>query len=401
MKVLIIGAGPAGLMCAHQASLKGHEVIIIEKNEKAGKKIYITGKGRCNITNDCSETEFIKNVVSNPKFMYSAINSFSCSNTIDFFESRKVPLVVERGNRVFPKSYHASDITKALLDACRDVDIHLNETVKNIYKEGNDFIVITNKSEYVVDKVVIATGGISYPSTGSTGDGYSFARSFGHTIVEPVAGLNGLIVKEKISPTLKDFTLKNVSLIAKCGKKTIEEFGELTFLSNGLGGPISLTISSLINRFNPKEVKLFIDLKPPLSNETLDARIVKDIAKKPNVTYISFLRGFMPAAIIPLFLEKTKIPSDKMMHSFTVEERKIMVSNLKGLEFSFVSLDKIDRAIITSGGVSVKEVNAKTLESKKVSGLYFAGEVLDLDAFTGGFNMQIALSTGYLAGNSL
>ena len=401
MKVLVIGAGPAGLMCAYQASLRGHNVTIIEKNEKAGKKIYITGKGRCNITNDCNEVDFIKNVVSNPKFMYSAINAFSCSNTIEFFESRNVPLVVERGNRVFPKSYHASDITKALLEACKEVDIHLNEVVKHISKENDEFIVITNKGEYVVDKVVIATGGVSYPTTGSTGDGYSFAKCFGHNIIDPVPGLNGLIVKEKIPSTLKDFTLKNVSLIAKYGNKTIEEFGELTFLSNGLGGPISLTVSSLINRYQPKEVKLYVDLKPPLSFETLDTRIIKDIAKKPNVTYISFLRGFMPAAIIPLFLEKSKIPADKMMHSLTIEERRVMVSTLKGLEFNFVSLDKIDRAIITAGGINVKEVNAKTLESKLVSGLYFAGEVLDVDAFTGGFNMQIALSTGYLAGNSI
>ena len=401
MKVLVIGAGPAGLMAAHQASLKGYEVMIIEKNEKAGKKIYITGKGRCNITNDCNNEDFIKNVVTNPKFMYSAINAFSCKDTIEFFEDRNVPLVVERGDRVFPKSYHASDITKALLDACKDVDIHLNEEVKKITKEDENFVVITSKSSYVVDKVVVATGGISYPTTGSTGDGYRFASELGHNIVAPVAGLNGLIVKEKIPTVLKDFTLKNVSLIAKCGKKTYEEFGELTFMSNGLGGPISLSISSKINRCNPKEVKLCVDLKPPLSHETLDSRIVRDIAKKPNVTFISFLRGFMPAALISLFIDKVKIGADKMMHSLTVEERKRMVNTLKGLEFEFVSLDKIERAIITSGGVSVKEVNAKTLESKLVPGLYFAGEVLDLDAYTGGFNMQIALSTGKLAGESL
>lgn len=401
MKVLVIGAGPAGLMCAYQANSNGHKVVLIEKNEKAGKKIYITGKGRCNITNACNEEEFIKNVVTNPKFMYSAINYFSCNDTIDFFESRKVSLVVERGNRVFPKSYHASDITKALLTACENVDIHLNEEVKKITKKDGIFIVLTNKDEYIVDKVAITTGGVSYPSTGSTGDGYKFAKEFGHTIVSPVSALNGLIVKEKIPSALKDFTLKNVSLIAKCGKHNKEEFGELTFLSNGLGGPISLSISSLINRFEPKDVKLYVDLKPPLTHEMLDSRIVRDIAKKPNVTFISFLRGFMPAAIIPLFIEKVKIEADKMMHSLTVEERKRMVNCLKGLEFTFVSLDKIERAIVTSGGVSVKEVNAKTMESKLVEGLYFAGEVLDLDAYTGGFNMQIALSTGKLAGNSI
>lgn len=401
MKVLVIGAGPAGLMAAYTASSNGHEVVLIEKNEKAGKKIYITGKGRCNITNACNNEEFIKNIVSNPKFMYSSINAFSCNDTMNFFENRNVPLVVERGNRVFPQSYHASDITKALLEACKNVDIHLNEEVKKITKEDENFVIITNKSSYVVDKVIVATGGISYPTTGSTGDGYKFASSFGHNIISPVAGLNGLIVKDKIPAVLKDFTLKNVSLIAKCGKKTYEEFGELTFLSNGLGGPISLTISSLINRFNPNEVKLYVDLKPPLSQEMLDSRIVRDIAKKPNVTFISFLRGFMPAALIPLFIKKVGIEDDKMMHSLTVEERRKMVSCLKGLEFDFVSLDKIERAIVTSGGVSVKQINAKTMESKLVPGLYFAGEVLDVDAFTGGFNMQVALSTGKVAGNLL
>lgn len=401
MKVCVIGAGPAGLMAAISSSKKGHDVILLERNEKAGKKIYITGKGRCNVTNACSNQEFIDNIVSNPRFMYSSINHFSCNDAMNFFENNKVELVVERGNRVFPKSYKASDITKALLSSAKNVDIHYNERVLSLAKENEVFVVKTNIETYYVDRVILATGGKSYSSTGSSGDGYELASKLGHSIIPLVGGLNGILVKERIPRELVLFTLKNVELHVNTKKKKYREFGEIMFLSNGLAGPISLTLSSLINREKIGDVSISLDLKPALDKQTLDKRILKDIIKKSNENVKSLLRGLVPFQMVSLILNRLSIDNEKMCNSITSKEREEIVEVLKNLTFTFNGLDNIERAIVTSGGVSVKEIDSKTLQSKIVPGLYFAGEIMDVDAFTGGFNMQIALCSGKLAGDSI
>lgn len=403
MKVLIVGAGPAGLMAAWSSAKKGNDVIVIEKNEKAGKKIYITGKGRCNVTNKCSQEEWMNNIVSNPKFLYSAYAHFNCDDTMKFFEDLGVALVVERGNRVFPQSYKASDITKALKKKCADSNVEINylETVLDIKKEEEKFVVRTDRQVHKADKVLITTGGKSYPLTGSTGDGYTFAKRFGHTIVPLVPGLNGIKIKDNLPSDMFNLGLKNVTLKVKCGKKEIQEFGELTFLNHLLEGPISLTVSSLINRKNKEDVSISLDLKPALNEEKLDARILRDILKLKIEKVPSLLRGLLPAPMVKYFAKIAKLDLEKQCNSITQVERKRIVSLLKNFPLTYDGIDVLDKAIITAGGVNVKEVNAKTMESKLVSGLYFAGEVLDLDAFTGGFNMQIAFSTGKLAGDSM
>lgn len=408
MKVLIVGAGPSGLMCALKASEK-NQVIIIEKNYKAGMKIYITGKGRCNVTNNCSENEFINNVVSNPKFMYSSINSFSCQDTMNFFTKSGVNLVTERGNRVFPYSYHASDITKALLNAClnNQVIINYSEKVISIKKEESGFKVLTDKRTYLVDSVVLATGGKSYPQTGSTGDGYQFARNFDIKVVKPLPGLVPLLIKDQIPRELFNFTFKNVGLTAfyKENHRVIRyEFGELMMGKNSLSGPISLTISSIINRLSPDSIALEMDLKPALDDEKLKARIEKDIEdlkKKPNSNAFILVRGLVPSGMILWILKRINVDSNLAIKYFNEKNVIDLVNVLKHFSFDYIGLDSFEHAIITNGGVDVKEINPKTMEVKKIPGLYIVGELIDVDAFTGGFNMQIAFSTGYSAGLDL
>ena len=407
-KVLIVGGGPSGLMCGVKAS-RNNEVIIIEKNEKVGKKIYITGKGRCNVTNNCSNQEFINNVVTNPKFLYSAINHFSCGDTMNFFEAKGVKLVTERGNRVFPYSYHASDITKALLNTCLDNNVKINylENVIKIGKENDKFFVTTNKSTYLVDKVVVATGGMSYPQTGSTGDGYLFAKGFNIDIVNPTPGLVPLLVKDELPKELYNFTFKNVKLSAffKASNKLIHsEFGELMTMKGSIGGPIALTMSSLINRINVNDILLELDLKPALTEEILENRINNDIVelrKKANSNAYILLRGLVPSSLIPVVLKRIGVESSLLIKSFSREIIVRLINVLKHFKLEYAGLDSFSRAIITSGGISVKEINPKTMEVKKIPGLFFVGEVLDVDAFTGGFNMQIALSSGACCGDYL
>ena len=407
-KVLIVGGGPSGLMCGVKAS-RNNEVIIIEKNEKVGKKIYITGKGRCNVTNNCSNQEFINNVVTNPKFLYSAINHFSCGDTMNFFEEKGVKLVTERGNRVFPYSYHASDITKALLNTCLDNNVKINylENVIKIGKENDKFFVTTNKSTYLVDKVVVATGGMSYPQTGSTGDGYLFAKGFNIDIVNPTPGLVPLLVKDEFPKELYNFTFKNVKLSAffKSSNRLIHsEFGELMTMKGSIGGPITLTMSSLINRINVNDILLELDLKPALTEEILENRINNDIVelrKKANSNAYILLRGLVPSSLIPVVLKRIGVESSLLIKSFSHEIIVRLINVLKHFKLEYAGLDSFSRAIITSGGISVKEINPKTMEVKKIPGLFFVGEVLDVDAFTGGFNMQIALSSGACCGDYL
>ena len=403
MKTLVIGSGPAGLIAASTAANKNNQVIVLEKNEKAGKKLFITGKGRCNVTNNCNEREFIANVVSNPKFLFSAINKFSSKDTIDWFESKGCPLVIERGNRVFPKSYRAGDIANALFGACKNngVKFAFGESVIDVFKQEKQFVVKTKNNTYSADKIVIATGGKSYSYTGSTGDGYKFASRMGHTIVDPKPGLVTLKVKESIPSSLYKFTLKNVSLNVALGNKKYQEFGEVTFYKEGIAGATALTLSSLINRTNPNEISLSLDFKPALTNEKLDQRIIREIQSKENQTLEHVVRKLLPKEMVDWFFGLTRINKNRLTSEVKKEERESLVRNLKSFKFNFVGLDDIDRAVITSGGISTKEINPKTMESKLVPGLYFIGEVIDVDAFTGGFNMQIAFSTGALAAESI
>lgn len=396
MKIAIIGGGPAGMMCAIKAA-ENHQITIFEKNEKLGKKLFITGKGRCNLTNYCDEREFLKNMVNNSNFMYSSIYSFSPFTTYYYFEELGLPLKVERGNRVFPLSDKSSDVIKAYEKKLKDlgVKVHLNFEIKSIEKVGEEFI-LNGREKF--DKVIIATGGISYKLTGSTGDGYKFAKNFGHKIINQVPGLIGINLKNNFS--LAGLTLKNVELKVIKDKKIIsKEFGEMLFTHRGISGPIVLTTSSKINRL--KDFEMFLDLKPALEPEKLDARILRDFSENQNKNIENVMRSLLPKDLISYVLYSAGISGDEKVNQITKIERENLVKTIKNFELKFDSLDNIDRAIVTSGGIDVKEIDPKTMESKKISGLYFIGEVLDLDGLTGGFNIQIANSTGYSCGINL
>ena len=396
MKISIIGGGPAGMMCAIKAA-ENHQVTIFEKNEKLGKKLFITGKGRCNLTNYCDEREFLKNIVNNSSFMYSSIYSFSPFTTYYYFEELGLPLKVERGNRVFPASDKSSDVIKAYEKKLKalGVKINLNYEVTSIEKVDDKFI-LNGREKF--DKVVIATGGISYKLTGSTGDGYKFAKDFGHKVIDQVPGLIGINLKNNFS--LTGLTLKNVELkILKDKKILSREFGEMLFTHRGISGPIVLTTSSKINRL--KDFEIYLDLKPALDPEKLDARILRDFLENQNKNLENVMKSLLPRDLIIYVLESAGISGDKKVNQITKEDRERLVRTIKNFSLKFDSLDDIDRAIVTSGGVDVKDIDPKTMESKKVSGLYFIGEVLDLDGLTGGFNIQIANSTGYSCGINL
>lgn len=396
MKIAIIGGGPAGMMCAIKAA-ENHGVTIFEKNEKLGKKLFITGKGRCNLTNYCDEREFLKNMVNNSNFMYSSIYSFSPFTTYYYFEELGLPLKVERGNRVFPLSDKSSDVIKAYEKKLKDlgVKVHLNFEIKSIEKVGEEFI-LNGREKF--DKVIIATGGISYKLTGSTGDGYKFAKNFGHKIINQVPSLIGINLKNNFS--LAGLTLKNVELKVIKDKKIISnEFGEMLFTHRGISGPIVLTTSSKINRL--KDFEMFLDLKPALESEKLDARILRDFSENQNKNIENVMRSLLPKDLISYVLYSAGISGDEKVNQITKIERENLVKTIKNFELKFDSLDDIDRAIVTSGGIDVKDIDPKTMESKKVPGLYFIGEVLDLDGLTGGFNIQIANSTGYSCGINL
>lgn len=396
MKIAIIGGGPAGMMCAIKAA-ENHQVTIFEKNEKLGKKLFITGKGRCNLTNYCDEREFLKNIVNNSSFMYSSIYSFSPFTTYYYFEELGLPLKVERGNRVFPASDKSSDVIRAYEKKLKalGVKINLNYEVTSIEKVDGRFIINGREN---FDKVVIATGGISYKLTGSTGNGYKFAKDFGHKVIDQVPGLIGINLKNNFS--LAGLTLKNVELkILKDKKILSREFGEMLFTHRGISGPIVLTTSSKINRL--KDFEMYLDIKPALDPEKLDARILRDFHENQNKNLENVMKSLLPRDLIIYVLEGAGISGDKKVNQITKEVRESLVRTIKNFSLKFDSLDDIDRAIVTSGGVDVKDIDPKTMESKKVKGLYFIGEVLDLDGLTGGFNIQIANSTGYSCGINL
>lgn len=413
-RVCVIGGGPAGLMAAYAAASNGHLVTLIEKNEKLGKKIYITGKGRCNFTNDVSPEEFLQSVVRGEKFLRGSIYAFSSQNTLDFMENNGLSVKIERGNRAFPVSDHASDVTKTLEKACKraGVTIKLNEKAEKILLNNTTMpdigimprvvILRTDRADYECDFIIVATGGLSYPSTGSTGDGYRFAGAAGHTVTDLKCGLCGLNLQGNAHHTLQGLTLKNVSFTIKNGTKIVyDEFGEMLFTHFGISGPIVLSASSIINRLPLSTLDCFIDFKPALDEQTLDKRLLRDFEKYKNKQISNALCELLPQKLIPVLLEKCGIPEKKPVNVLSKEERLIIVKTLKAFPLKIKSLRGFEEAIITSGGVSLQEINPKTMESKKVAGLKFCGEVLDIDAFTGGFNMQIAFSTGFAAGNSI
>jgi len=423
--VCVVGGGPAGLMAAYTAASNGHRVLLFEKNEKLGKKIYITGKGRCNFTNASPAEEFLQNVVRGKKFLTGAIYSFSPQKTLEFFENNGLSVKIERGNRAFPLSDKASDITKTLEKACKSVGVEafLNEKVVKIEATMPNIIpmpdiiagtmsdnipmprivkIITEKSEYACDEVIVATGGVSYPSTGSTGDGYRFAQEYGHTVTDVKSGLCGLNLEGNWFKELQGLTLKNVAFSVRNGAKmVVDEFGELLFTHFGVSGPIVLTASSLINRLPLSSLSVLLDLKPALDEQTLDKRLLRDFDKYKNKQICNALIELLPQKLIPVVLAFAKISSSKPVNILTKEERLRLVQTMKGVPMKIRSLRGIEEAIITSGGIALDEINPKTMESKRVKGLRFCGEVLDVDAFTGGYNMQIAFATGYAAGNSI
>ena len=423
--VCIIGGGAAGLMAAYYAADNGHKVLLFEKNEKLGKKIYITGKGRCNFTNDTSPEDFLQNVVRGKKFLTGAIYAYSPQKTIEFFENHGLSVKIERGNRAFPVSDHASDVTKTLEKACKrvGVDIHLQEKALKIHTAMPDIIptsgiggatatdiipmprvvkLQTDKAEYFCDEIVVATGGLSYSTTGSTGDGYAFARALGHSVTDLKSGLCGLNLEGNAFKELQGITLKNVSFCVKNGAKVVYDgFGELLFTHFGVSGPIVLSASSLINRLPLSSLSATLDLKPALDEQTLDKRLLRDFEKHKNKQISNALCELLPQKMIPFVLQAAGISLTKSVNVLTKEERAKLVKTLKALPLKIRSLRGFEEAIITSGGVELAQINPKTMESKKVKGLRFCGEVLDVDAFTGGFNMQIAFATGYLAGNSI
>ena len=400
-KVVVIGGGAAGLMAAYAAGSQGAQVTLLERNEKLGKKIYITGKGRCNLTNDCPPDEFLENVVRGEKFLTGALWSFSPEDMMSLCERFSLPVKVERGNRVFPVSDHASDVTKMLERACLSVGvtIKLQEYVKKIgvlHSTMRD--IITQNGVYPCEAVVVATGGLSYPSTGSTGDGLRFAKSLGHKIAPCVPSLVGLNCKGDFS-ALQGVSLKNVCLFAMRGGKVIfSEQGEMLFTHYGISGPLVLSLSARINRLPFAELSCFIDFKPALDRETLDRRLVRDLSERKNEQMKNVVRGLLPSALCLPVLKEAGIDPFKHANAVTREERGRLLDSLKKFPVVLTSLRGFEEAVVTSGGVELKDVSSKTMESKIAPGVFFAGEVLDVDAYTGGFNLQIAFSTGMTAG---
>lgn len=406
-EVIVIGGGPAGMFAALFAARNGHKVILIEKNEKLGKKLYITGKGRCNITNAGDMEDLFDHVVSNPKFLYSAFYSFDNQMVISFFEEHGLSTKVERGNRVFPVSDHSSDVIAALQRALlsQKVEILLYTKVERLLVEEECIkgVVLSNKKELYADAVIVATGGLSYPTTGSTGDGYRFAEESGHRIKNTTPSLVPFEVKENWCRDLQGLSLKNIRIAIKKEKKTVyDDFGEMLFTHFGVSGPVILSASAAIR---PEEIEkglsLFIDLKPALDEDTLDKRVLKDFEEAKNKQFKNAVPHLFPAKLIPVMIELSGIDPDKKVNEISKEERKDFVHLIKNLELTITGTRGFKEVIITKGGVSVKDVNPSTMESKLIRGLHFCGEVLDLDAYTGGYNLQIAWSTGYLAGISI
>ena len=405
-KILIVGGGAAGMMAAISAAKCGHDVHLYEKNEKLGKKIYITGKGRCNVTNACDTEDLFNNIVTNKKFMYSSIYTFDNNMVQDFFEEEGCPLKVERGNRVFPVSDKSYDIINALERAMKKLGVHIN-----LFSEVSDIIVDNNTAKGIVvagkkimgDRILLATGGYSYPSTGSTGDGHSFAKKYGHDVTKCSPALVPFVAKEEWVKDLQGLSLRNCKVTLFNDNKIIyEDFGELLFTHFGVSGPTVLSASSYVTELiKKKELRLSIDLKPALDLQTLDERVLRDFEENKNRIFGNSLDKLLPKSLIPVVIERSEIPYDKKVNEITKDERKKLINTIKNFDLTLTGLRGFNEAIITHGGINVKEIDPGTMESKIIKNLFFAGEIIDVDAVTGGFNLQIAWSTGYLAGLSM
>lgn len=406
-KVLIIGGGPAGMIASIAAARNKHQVLLLEKNEKLGKKLYITGKGRCNITNACDMDELFQGIVTNRKFLYSSFYGFTNQDVIDFFQQAGLKTKVERGNRVFPLSDKSSDVIRTLEREMEKagVEVRLRQTVRDVAALDGSFnhVLLENGEKIYGDQAVIATGGLSYPVTGSTGDGFSFGTRLGHTVTSLSPSLVPFNIKEAYVKDLMGLSLKNIEIVLKADKKEIyREFGEMLFTHFGVSGPVILSASCYAAPYiGKKNLTLAIDLKPALSFEQLDARVLREFEDFKNKQFKNSLERLLPRKLIPVIISLSGIDPEKKINLLTREERYSLVSLIKGLAITPESLRGYKEAIITRGGIKVSEVNPSTMESKLIRGIYFAGEALDLDGVTGGFNLQIAWSTGYAAGNSI
>ncbi len=401
LQIAVIGGGAAGMMAAGRAASLGASVTLFEKNDRMGKKLYITGKGRCNVTNACSVNEFLTNIPRNPRFLYSAADRFTPADTMAFFEGLGVALKVERGNRVFPVSDHSSDIVNALVRYMKENGvITRNEKVTAIRPAQDGYTVITSRGSYPFHKVIVATGGLSYPTTGSDGDGYGFAESLGIPVISPRPSLVPLVTGEAWCPLLQGLALKNVALTAvdaANGKVIYRDFGEMLFTHFGISGPVVLSLSAHLQDITPGKYRIEIDLKPALDEATLDKRLLSDFAKYANRDFANALSDLLPAKLISVFVGLCGIPPHQKVNSITKAQRERILHLLKHLTLTVKGTRPISEAIVTSGGISVKALSPKTMEVKAHPGLYFAGEVIDLDAYTGGFNLQIAFATAMAA----
>ena len=405
IRIAVIGEGPAGMMAAITAAESGGEAIIFERNEKAGKKLRITGKGRCNVTSDSTNAEIMASIPTNPKFMFASLSRFSSADTKSFFEGRGVPLKVERGKRVFPVSDKASDIVNALTSACRENGVKtVRERVSSLIIENGAIKGIkTVRGQYECDAVIVCTGGKSYSVTGSDGDGYKFARQAGHTVTEPRASLVPIVCEGNSAQRMQGLSLKNIGFKIynnQTGKLVYDDFGELMFTHFGITGPVVLSASAHIPDIEKGIYECAIDFKPALDTDALDKRIISDFSKYINKDFINSLSDLLPLKSIEIIAERSRIDFRKKVNSITREERLALVKTIKDFRLRLTRFRPIDEAIVTKGGVCVNEINPKTMQSKLCSGLYFAGEVIDVDGYTGGFNLQIAFSTAVSAGEN-
>lgn len=404
LSIAVIGMGPAGAMSAISAAQHGAEVTIYDKNEKLGKKLYITGKGRCNLTNDCTQMEFFEAIKRNPKFFYSSYSHLSPQGLMDFFQDGGLPLKVERGRRVFPQSDKSSDVIRFLNGKLRELrvkQLFKQEVVSVLYNEQDKvFEVKTSDATQTYDRVIIACGGLSYETTGSTGDGYRFAKSFGHRIKDTYPSLVPIILKDIWIREVEGLSLKYIELTLKIKKKKYVEFGDLVFTNNGISGPVVLTLSSYLGGLKTNDVDLSLDWKPALSADELYQRIIRERDKGPNRLFQTLLETLLPKSMVPVFADQINIGLRTPINELTKANQEDLVRLLKSFPLTYKSLGEFKQAVVTQGGVDVREINPSSMESKIQKGLYFAGEVIDIDALTGGYNLQLAFSTGYLAGLS-